>query len=147
MRRLAVGVLGFGLAVVGAARWAAGRWLAVTVSGNSMAPALSHGDRVLVRRSSLSQLTVGDKVVVWMPGVDRTRQPTPRDRLWLVKRVAALPGDPVPEPVSAAVGGDERVPPGHLVLLSDNADGAVDSRQFGYVADELILGTVLRRLG
>ncbi|MBP2327579.1 signal peptidase I [Kibdelosporangium banguiense] len=143
MRRLTVGLLGLGL-LVGAARWAAGRWSAVTVSGDSMSPALSDGDRVWVRRSSLPRLRVGDIVVARVPGIARTHEPGPRDRVWLIKRVAALPGDPVPQPVSAAVSGDKRVPPGHLILLSDNAADAVDSRQFGYVAHELVLGRVVR---
>lgn len=142
MKRLIAGVLALGL--VAAARWMAGRWTAVTVSGDSMSPALSDGDRVLVRRLPLSRLTVGDVVVARMPGIPRDYRPGPRDRLWLIKRVAALPGDPIPQPVSAAVGQDERVPPGHLILLSDNVDGTVDSRQFGYVAEDLILGAVRR---
>lgn len=112
-----------------------------------MEPALSDGDQVLVRRSPLRRLTVGDIVVAWIPWMPRTHALDPRDRPWLVKRVAALPGDPVPDSVSAAVGGDERVPPECLVLLGDNAEGTVDSRDLGYFGGELVLGVVVRRLG
>ncbi|MFD8492210.1 S26 family signal peptidase [Amycolatopsis sp. NPDC059657] len=124
--------------LAGAVRWVAGRLSAVTVSGDSMEPALSDGDRVLVWRSGLSRLSVGDIVVACVPAL--------ADRSWLIKRVAALPGDPVPAAVAKAVEGDETVPPDRLVLLSDNAEGSVDSRRFGYAYGDLVLGLVVRRL-
>lgn len=145
MSRLAVGLIAL-VAAAGAVRWALGRWSAVTISGDSMAPALADGDRLLVQRRPARRLTVGDVVVAWTPGIPHTLEHHPRDRPWLVKRVAAIPGDPVPAPVAAAVGGDRQVPPGRLILLGDNTDG-VDSRQLGYFDCELVLGVVVRRLG
>ena len=130
---------------VAAARWAAARWVAVTVTGNSMTPTYSDGDRVLVRRSPLERLTVGAVVVTSWPTLHESYRGGP-DRPWLIKRVAALPGDPVPEPVSAATDGQTHVPPGHLVLLGDNTDGSLDSRTFGCVSGDLVLGAVVRRL-
>ncbi|WP_370942527.1 S26 family signal peptidase [Amycolatopsis sp. cg5] len=138
-----VAVLG-AAGLAGAARWVAGRLSAVTVSGDSMEPALSDGDRVLVWRSRFSRLSVGDIVVACVPTVARV--PALADRSWLIKRVAALPGDPVPAAVAKAVEGDETVPPDRLVLLSDNAEGSVDSRRFGYAYGDLVLGLVVRRL-
>ena len=130
---------------VAAVRWAAGRWVAVTVTGDSMAPAFSNGDRVLVRRSPLERLTVGTVVVVSWPTLHESYVPG-SDRPWLIKRVAALPGDLVPESVSAAVDGGTHVPPRQLVLLGDNSGGSLDSRTFGCVPGDLVLGTVVRRL-
>jgi len=130
---------------VAAVRWVAGRWVAVTVTGDSMAPAFSDGDRVLIRRSPLERLTVGTVVVASWPALHHSYQPGP-DRPWLIKRVAALPGDLVPESVSAAAGGEIHVPPRHLVLLGDNSEGSLDSRAFGCVPGELVLGAVVRRL-
>ncbi|HEU5475339.1 MAG TPA: S26 family signal peptidase [Actinophytocola sp.] len=142
MKMLAL--LGFALAAVAAGRLAAHRWVAVTVRGDSMCPALTDGDRVLLRRTPVHRLAVGDIVVVRLPGMPRVVGP--RDRPWLIKRVAALPGDPVPSAVAPAVDGAAHVPPNRLVLLSDNPVGAIDSRQFGYLTPDLVLGRVVRRL-
>lgn len=137
---LAVGAL----TLVVAVRWVAGRFSAVTVTGASMEPELSDGDRVLIRRVPLARLTVGDIVVARTPGIPRDYQPGPKDRLVLIKRVAALPGEKAP----TVIGRDERVPPEHLVLLSDNGtEDTVDSRLLGYFSADLILGRVVKRLG
>ena len=65
-------------------------------------------------------------------------------RTWLIKRVAALPGDPVPRDGVPALRSvtEERVPPGQVVLLGDNRRCSVDSRQLGYFPLECILGVV-----
>lgn len=55
--------------LAGVVRWVAGRLSAVTVSGDSMEPALSDCDRVLVWRSGLSRLSVGDIVVACVPAL------------------------------------------------------------------------------
>ncbi|WP_328549101.1 S26 family signal peptidase [Streptomyces platensis] len=130
----------------------------VTVRGVSMAPAYLDGDRVLVRRTT--RPTRGQVLVVERPAV-RTRWPsgplpatagarTVGRRQWLIKRVAALPGDPVPEAVLSAsfpdLPGPPRVPDGSLVLLGDNHQHSVDSRYFGFYPVERVLGTVVRRL-
>jgi signal peptidase I len=140
MRRLVLALLVLAVAV----RWVVGRLVAVTVVGDSMAPAFADGDRVLVARTSPRRLRVGDVVVAWLPGMPGAI--SDRDRPWLVKRVAALAGDPVPATVSDAVGGDALVRPGQTVLLSDNADGSLDSRGLGYVSADLVVGRVVRRL-
>ncbi|MFI7415840.1 S26 family signal peptidase [Nonomuraea sp. NPDC049684] len=114
------------------------RFVAVTVRGRSMEPTLWHGDRVLVRRSSLGGVRPGRLVVVAAePGAS-----------WLVKRVVAVPGDPVPRAeVPALANRPERVvPPGQLVVLGDNRPISFDSRRFGYVPARQLLGVVVGHL-
>ena len=87
------------------------------VEGDSMAPALSPGERVFVNRTAywLSKPRSGDLVVV--------RDPRHRERL-LLKRIDG-PSD-----------GD-----GWLVL-GDNPQASTDSRQFGPVPKRNIVGRV-----
>ncbi|GAA2766534.1 S26 family signal peptidase [Streptomyces paradoxus] len=131
-----------------------GRLVAVTVRGASMEPAYRDGDRVLVLRRRKA-LTAGQVVVVERPdGVMRWASPplppgsggtTFRTRQWMIKRVAAAPGDPVPADVlpTWARGTQLRVPPDSLVLLGDNADFSIDSRTVGYFPVARVLGPVL----
>ena len=121
------GVLG---AVLAAVRWVRRRWLVVTVRGESMRPALLDGDGVLVRRCALSDLSVGDIVVFHAPRGDREWVATPRTpeeaaRAMLVKRVAAIRADA-------------------LYVLGDN--GGQDSRTFGDLPADQLVGVVARRL-
>jgi signal peptidase I len=124
----------------------------VTVNGDSMWPAFNPGDRVLVRRTGADRLRPGKVVVIEQPGDDGqwplfTRGPID-SRRWIIKRVAAVPGDPrpdaylpaTPEPVEA------HVPAGKLVLLGDNPDWSNDSRQMGYFPAERLLGVVVTRI-
>ena len=129
------------------------RLVVVQVAGPSMEPALSSGDRVLVRRARLRELRPGLVVVVEMPrrntgaGLPSGRPPGPRE--WLIKRVAALPGDRLPAGVpSPGPGPDHRgvVPPGMFVLLGDNAAWSHDSRVIGCVPAERLLGVMIRPL-
>lgn len=121
----------------------------VSVTGHSMVPTLADGDRVVVRRIRRGLPAVGDVVVVGEPGPCRPgrKDPPPHAR-WLVKRVAAVPGDPGPAFLPDwARPADGIVPPDRLVLLGDNASLSRDSRQFGPVPVDRLLGVVLRRLG
>jgi signal peptidase I len=135
---VAVGLGGVALAV-----WL--RYVAVTVRGSSMAPTLSDGDLVLVRRAALAAVRRGDVVVVASPHGGEPpgrRPPLMRERHWIVKRATALPGEPIP----GADSGD-RVPPGSLYLLGDNPAASCDSRGFGCVAADRVLGIMVRPLG
>jgi signal peptidase I len=68
------------------------------------------------------------------------------DPRWLVKRVTAVAGDAVPEEVRPSVGGaDSLVPVGALVVRGD-AERSQDSRHFGFVLADSVLGTVVRTL-
>ena len=87
----------------------------VTVQGMSMEPTLAPGDRLLVVRASRPR--PGDLIVVRPPGDSRRV---------LVKRVSAVLGDEV-------------------VVRGDNPVASTDSRDFGPVPREAVVGRVVRR--
>lgn len=134
------------LGLLAALRWHR-RLVVVTVRGPSMEPTYRDGDRVLVRRGPPAR---HGQVVV----VERFRHGTPGGRPplrgtdWIIKRVAACPGDPVPRSAVPALADrpEDRVPAGKLVLLGDNGAASIDSRQLGYFPRERTLGTVVRVL-
>jgi signal peptidase I len=120
-----------------------------------MKPAYLPGDSVLMRRRLRGTLQVGTVIVLSEPGAPRAARPRrlagwPASRLaggsWVIKRVAAKPGDEVPPAVLDAVAGTSRVPPGKLVVLGDNTDHSADSRQWGFVSAGDVLGVVVRTL-
>jgi signal peptidase I len=121
------------VALLVAAGWVLSRLRIAVVTGTSMAPTLREHDRVLVRRVGPPALRRGDVALLTLPVGSGTR--------WIIKRIAALPGDPAP----AGLAGP-RVPPGMLVLLGDNPQHSVDSRDFGYVPVERLFGVVVRKL-
>ncbi|WP_412543586.1 S26 family signal peptidase [Longispora sp. K20-0274] len=127
------------LCCVAGAAWAVrARLLVVTVHGVSMLPTYEPGDRLLVRRVGLGRVRRGDVVVF-----SSAASPDPDDPTngLLVKRAAAVPGDPVPAgiPVDGPV-----VPAGSLLVLGDNAARSHDSRTLGYIAADALIGVVLR---
>lgn len=137
--------------------WLRRRYVVINVEGQSMRPALHAGDRVLVRRRPLRHVRVGDIVVVETPAPRRAgRRPGAAARgsrslgghAWVIKRAAAVPGDPVPPsvatPMSAPSG--TPVPDGRLLVLGDNTTGSIDSRHYGYLPGAGVLGVVVRRL-
>jgi hypothetical protein len=119
----------------------------ITVEGVSMLPALEPGERVLVYLSR-RRARRGRIVLVQQPAPGRGWEglpPPPRRDLgrtrWYVKRVAAHPGDPIPEQMAV----DGAVPAGHVVLLGDHPH-SIDSRQHGLCPVDQIIGVVIRRL-
>lgn len=93
----------------------------IRVTGDSMRPTLSSGDMVLVNPSAYNNATpqVGDMVLA--------RHPYQRD-LTIIKRVAEVTAE------------------GRFVLHSDNPKGGTDSRAFGTLAPERIIGKVTSRV-
>ncbi|MBM9439339.1 hypothetical protein JT723_26260 [Streptomyces bryophytorum] len=137
-----------------AALWLRGRYLVVTVHGESMLPTYRPGERVLVRRTPAGALHAGQVVVLsghhapppeaFPPGMDRTA-PAP----WIIKRVTAVPGDPIPRDTVPALRSEPgtHVPAGRLVVLGDNPARSHDSRRTGYVAADRLYGVAVRKLG
>lgn len=105
-----------GAAGVIAAALMLGRLVRYEIVERSMVPALEAGDWVIgVRRPR--RVRRGDVVVVAHPG----------SAIEIVKRVAAVGGDPIP-------GSTVTLAPGKLWLLGDNpAAGSIDSRTLGAV--------------
>jgi|SRR5581483_140745 len=126
-------------------------FVVVRVSGTSMLPAFGPRDRVLVRRGADGRIGVGTVAVLAEPldTLSWRLTPPPRPGLgeatWVIKRVAAIAGDIVPESVRAAASRAEVVPDGMLVVLSDNPEGN-DSRRWGFIAASRVLGPVVLRI-
>lgn len=150
-------IIALAFLLVAGVRVVRSRLAVVEVAGPSMQPALSSGDRVLVRRAPLAELRSGLVVVVEQPDVDGRwelappRWPPRGKRAWLIKRVAAVPGErrpagvpPPGRPALGAVPDDGLVPPGMFVVLGDNAALSLDSRVIGCIPAERLLGIMVR---
>ncbi|WP_170154251.1 S26 family signal peptidase [Actinoplanes italicus] len=131
-----MGALGLGILGVLALRRSL---LIVEVTGHSMEPAHRSGARLLALRGA--QPRRGDVILIRHP--DAASRPRGASD-YLVKRMAALPGDPVPRAVVPTVGTGV-VPPGSCVVLGDNPDSA-DSRTWGFVRRSTVVGRVLCEL-
>ncbi|MDP8961852.1 MAG: signal peptidase I, partial [Actinomycetota bacterium] len=128
--------------------------------GGSMCPALDPGDVILVLPVRRDRLRRGDVVVVRDPR-DPSRE--------TVKRVLGLPrehvtvhpdrfeiaGTPYDEPYARRLPHPSResqqsvgwrVPPCHVVILGDDRSRSTDSRVYGPVPEELVIGRVAARL-
>ncbi|MBB5873661.1 signal peptidase I [Allocatelliglobosispora scoriae] len=118
------------------------RALLVTVDGLSMEPTLLHGQRVLVWRTRRRLVRVGRLAVLAPPESAARRRPL------LVKRLVALPGEPVPDEFAAAPGLlDGRVPADGLFVVGDNRAGSSDSRDLGPFPLAGLVGVVWFRVG
>lgn len=154
MTRAAVAA-GIALAALAALiAWLRRRVVVVDVDGRSMQPTLYAGDRVLVLRRSLRHIRTGDIVVVENPlrqrlGVAARGSRNLAGHTWMIKRAAAVPGDPVPASLAAAVSAaaGTPVPERRLLVLGDNPAHSADSRQHGYVPEDRVLGVVVHRFG
>lgn len=109
--------------------------LLVTVVGPSMEPAYRDGDRVLALR--WRRVRRGAVVVVMQPSSDAM----------LIKRVFAVPGDPVPRENFPALADrpESEVPADSLVLRGDNAECSRDSAHLGYFPIHRIRAFVVHR--
>lgn len=125
----------------------------IRVDGSSMVPTLQNGQFVMVNRWAykLGDLKHGDIVVFHYP-----RDPEQE----YIKRIIGLPGESVRiengkvyvndqqliEPYIAAAPrtqGTWDVPEDHIFVLGDNRNNSQDSRNFGYVSMENVIGKAI----
>ena len=132
----------------------------------SMYPTLDEGDRVLVNKLSydLHDINRGDLIVFDRP------EETSDGIKDLIKRVIALPGETIEtldgkvyvdgEPLDesylqpgvrtkARDGGDldrQRIPAGHVFVMGDNRTNSQDSREFGPISEDDVVGRAFVRV-
>jgi signal peptidase I len=168
-------VLLLGVAVL----WLRRRFLVVTVQGHSMLPTLRNGDRVLVRRGRRGRVRCGrtgrvrrgrtGRVRAGQITLLRTFRPEQLSGIgdaaalerryavvrpgdpFMIKRVVAVPGDPVPPDLADVLHRGTAPPPavvpdGRIVVLGDNPASSTDSRVLGYLRDSQVAGVVVRSL-
>jgi signal peptidase I len=146
------------LALVAVALVAAHAFVAepLRVVSTSMEPTLKEGDSVLVDKLSGAEPRRGELIAFRAPESDDV----------LVKRVVGLGGDRVgiedgrlvvngrrrdepyadPEAIDSVFFGPVEVPEEAVFVLGDNRGDSVDSRDFGSVREDAILGRVGARL-
>lgn len=126
------------------------------IPSESMSPTLEKGDRVLVNKLSydLHDVHRGDVVVFERP--PNQPESTTKD---LIKRVIGLPGEVIearsgsvyvdgkridegylPEGTTTVDLPRQRVPDEHVFVMGDNRGSSFDSRRFGAIDEDLIVG-------
>ena len=141
------------------------------IPSDSMEPTLHKGDRVLVNKLSykLHDVHRGDVIVFKRPEAARSANPDD-DIEDLIKRVVAVPGDTIKtvdgdvwindEPLSEPYlpegtrtvmpnGQDmepEEIPEGQFFMMGDNRGNSQDSRYFGTIDGDLIVGRAFVRI-
>lgn len=135
--------------------------LVIVIHGESMAPTLRQGDRILVLRRFLAgRLRKGQMVIITMPGEQEglSRAPDTAQRYY-VKRAVALAGESFTATGSAlsysehifSMEGQEKlqswlIPAGHVFVCGDNRQGSIDSRMWGPLPLRNIVGVMLMKL-
>lgn len=121
----------------------------VRVEGRSMEPNFRPGQRALARRVPPARMCTGRVVVMAQPLFDDAMLSIEgwKSGHWMIKRVAAVPGDRVPAELTAVVRSIGPVPTGRLLVLGDNPNATLDSRAFGYIPLDRVEGVVVCRFG
>lgn len=139
---------------------------AFRIPSESMVPTLLVGDRVLVNKVSykLHEVHRGDVVVFTRP--EKLEDPSGTEPEDLIKRVVAVGGDtvvardgvlyvnnqPMTEPYVQKGAGtfhlDEAVtvPEGQVFVMGDNRENSQDSRYFGPISTDTIIGRAFVRM-
>lgn len=148
--------------------------LVVTILGESMAPTLRHGERILVRKlnirkgeslqQAMGKLRKGQIVLLTQSGEKKPEEMDARElaQTSLVKRIVALEHEVFegaapshittmgkPKMIERTDGPQVQrweVPAGHVFVCGDNADGSVDSRIFGPLPVQQVQGIMIKQL-
>ena len=119
------------------------------IEGESMSPSLRPGERVVVDKLGFRLGTIerGDVLVFRLPGDEQAT---------MVKRVVGLPGETVQFEgneitvmPSAPMGPEARsvfVEDGHFFVAGDNRPRSSDSRRFGLLAEDAVIGRAVFRV-
>jgi signal peptidase I len=142
-RRRKVLFTGFGVFLLGVLAFAIFFWVnfqTVVVKGDSMDPTLQNGQRLLITKAYwlVGDIRKNDIIVVHRPESGEV----------VIKRVYAMQGETVdfynvPDNWNLAQG-EYIVPPDSYYVLGDNRPVSDDSRLFGPVRSDVILGKVVR---
>lgn len=132
----------------------------VTIEHMSMSPVLEHGDRVLVFRHWPAKWPRKGHIVLVYPSPSSSRTPrlpSKTDLTPVIKRVVGLPGETLTQyfvsrrkdstkPALADVYPPWHVPPEHVFVCGDNFTNSVDSRVWGPLPIQNLLGLVVMKL-
>ncbi len=113
--------------MVGMAGLRAWSFEAFRIPTRSMEPAVPFDSRILVNKRPGQEFERGDIVVFEAPGQQGVKY---------IKRIFGLPGETVTPPGREPV----TVPAGHVFVVGDNHDNSRDSRQFGPVPIDDVIG-------
>ena len=126
----------------------------VTVENVSMSPTLEHGDRVLaMRRCPIAWLRKGHIVLVW-PSRTSSSGPTLFEVKPYIKRIIGLGEETLTVSLHEEAGTADpqrykqlwHIPQGYIFVCGDNPAGSLDSRTWGPIPLQSVLGVVIMKL-
>ncbi|THA33214.1 S26 family signal peptidase [Streptomyces sp. A1277] len=135
-------ILGGAIALLAVAR---SSLLLITVEGISMEPSYADGDLLLMVRRPLARPRRGQEIILREPPGGDVAAPRAAGSQYAVKRLASTPGQPAPVG-TAGVTHRMPVPAGHVAVLGDNAAHSTDSREWGVLRNDQVVGVILGRV-